>query len=58
MTTLLVIAFAILMYAFRPNSLRSNSHQSSNDTVKDRDNERVSGISLECNPINFLFISS
>ncbi|KAK1133899.1 hypothetical protein K0M31_011685 [Melipona bicolor] len=38
MTTLLVIAFAIFMYAFRPNSLR----QSSNDTVKDRDNERDS----------------
>ncbi|KAF3426458.1 hypothetical protein E2986_14136 [Frieseomelitta varia] len=42
MTILLVIAFAILMYAFRPNSLRSNSRQSSNDTVKDRDNERDS----------------
>ena len=50
MTILLVIAFAVLMYAFRPNSLR----QLSNDTVKDRDNERVSGTSLECNSINFL----
>ncbi|CAD1481206.1 unnamed protein product, partial [Heterotrigona itama] len=36
MTILLVIAFAVLMYAFRPNSLR----QVSNDAVKDRDNER------------------
>ncbi|XP_076755262.1 small integral membrane protein 14 isoform X2 [Xylocopa sonorina] len=36
--TCLIIAFVVLMYAFRPNSLR----QLRNDTTKDRDNERDS----------------
>ena len=38
MTTLLIIGFAVLMYVLRPNSLR----QLTNNTAKDRDNERDS----------------
>lgn len=38
MTTLLIIGFAVLMYVLRPNSFR----QLTNNTAKDRDNERDS----------------
>lgn len=47
--TCLIIAFAVLMYALRPNSLR----QLRNNTAKDRDNERVRSKPFDLMPYKF-----